>query len=537
MPSNNPILYSESSGDDINANPNATMLEPPKVGALTGFGEAFETTAVNSVKAAWQFGREVGERSLLGNEAFEAAGGVERVAPPPKMDKIDPLTTGVAAQVLAPLAFDIPASIATLGGATLLASSRERLTEYQTLREKGVDPQTAQTAANIKGVETMATFGITRIPFATAISKIGTPALRWGAKAAVGAATQFGMDFAGSETRAQILAAHGYDKAAEQLRHWDAMRIASDAVGGVMLGLTTRAPVDSEIQLSARALSEADQLQHESGPGLPTTPEMSGATTEATLKAANDLQNGQPANVGDVDDLFNGHFLMYQEKNIAEAQGYLKEHETVISHYDKQIGQVQKQIEKARSEGMDDIAQHLEEVELPQLQNVRRSSERLADQFRDDIARLKDPDGLTPAGRDAQPFLAAHAEEAADIKAKGETFALRDESSTPAAMAQQTEAPADVAAEAKQMLSDYRNPMQQAAAPAEKAPGEAAAPPAPKLTPEEQEMVDMHHELRALADVTGDAQLHADLDNAMRLHEAQHMEANKFNVAALCAIG
>ncbi|MFW3388510.1 UNVERIFIED_CONTAM: hypothetical protein RF648_21215, partial [Kocuria sp. CPCC 205274] len=83
--------------------------------------------------------------------------------------------------------------------------------------------------------------------------------------------------------------------------------------------------------------------------------------------------------------------------------------------------------------------------------------------------------------------------------------------------------------------TNYRNPVQEAAA----ATGEPAAaqPKAPKLTPEQQELVNMHYELRQLADATGDAELHAELDEAMAAHAAEHAEAAKYNVAALCAIG
>lgn len=537
----NPLVYDDQEEQNILSTQGAQPLAPPELGQMAGFGAAVVTTATNTAKAAWAAGREQVERAVLGDKTYEALGGEEDIAKRagydlPKMEKIDPLTTGTAAQILAPLAVDIPASIFSLGGAAVLAGTRERAMNYQELRDQGVDRKTAQQAADLKGLETAGTFAMTRIPFSKAISSIGSTALRWGAKAGVGAATQFATDFAGSETRAAILAAHGYDKQAEQLRHWDGMRIAADAVGGVMLGLTTHAPVDDATRAASWWIKDADHLQTESAPGIPTTPEASGATADATIKAVNDINGGQPVNVGEVGELFDHHFLMYQETNIKRAETNVAAYDGMVTHWETEIGKVQKSIDAAKRDGMDDIADHLENVELPRLQANRAAMERTADQFRDDVARLRDPEGMTPFGRDMQERINEHAEESADIQAKAETFGGRVDPTTPAAMASTEPKPVDISAESKQMVNDYRNPVREAIEAAPPVEGEPAAA-APKLTAEQQQLVDMHHELRQLADATGDADLHAELDAAMNAHYAEHMEANKFNVAALCAIG
>lgn len=531
MPTINPLLYSDTTENDVLAAPGAKPVGPPKVGLMTGYGAAVATTVKNSAAAVWATGKEAVERAVTG-QAYDKL--TER-APDlnmPKMEKINPLTTGAAAQILAPLTVDIPATILSLGAGAGIAGARERMTSYGELRDQGVDAQTARGVALEKGAETVGTFALTSIPFAGAIGKLSTPALRWGAKAAVGVGVQTGMDAIGGETRAQILDAHGYTKQAEQMRHWDAMRIASDVIGGSMLGLTTRATV-SDAENSARWwIQGADNLQHESGPGIPTTPEASGVTTEATIKAVNDINAGQPVNVSEVAGIHDAEFLARNAADIKDAETYIKQHDTIVKNYDKQITGVQRDIEKARADGMHDIADHLENEELPRLQAIKQSSERLADQWRDDLERLKNPEAPTPAETLARPSLDAHAEDLTAIRQKAEEFRTPADNTTPAAIADKGETPKrDVVTEARQMVNDYRNPIQ-AATKAE--PGAAAAP---KLTPEQQELVNMHGELRALADATGDTDLHAELDAAMAAHQAAHAEANKFNIAALCAIG
>ncbi|WP_225760225.1 hypothetical protein [Leclercia sp. Marseille-Q4284] len=530
MPTINPLLYSDTSEDEVLSMPGAQAVAPPKVGAMAGFGAAVATTASNTAAAVWATGKEAVERATTG-QAYDKL--TER-APDlnmPKMEKIDPLTTGTAAQILAPLAVDIPLTVLSLGAGAAAAGARERLITYGDLREQGVDGATARTLANEKGAEIAGTFAITRVPFAKALGSISSPVLRIGAKAATGAATMTGIDYLGGETRGAILEAHGYTKQAEQMRHWDAMRFASDVIGGSLLGVTTRAHVDEPAQLSARWWQQADSLQHETAPGIPTTPEAAGATADATAKAVNDITAGNPVDVADIPELFDAHFLAKTEADIKETKGYIAEHEKVIANYDKQISQAQKSIEKARAKGHDDVAEYWEQ-ELPRLQAIKQSSERIADQHREDLARLENPEAKTPAQQLAEPHLTAHAEDMAAITAKAEEFKTPPADTTPAAMADKGEAPKrDVAAEAKEMLTNYRNPVQEAAT------GEAKAAPAPKLSPEQQELVNMHAELRQLADATGDTDLHAELDEAMAAHQAAHAESAKYNVAALCAIG
>lgn len=537
MPSINPLLYSDTSEDEVLAAPGAQPLAPPKLGLMAGFGSAVATTAENSAKAVWSGAQEIVERSLIGGNAYDK---LQERAPAlnmPKMEKIDPLTTGTAAQILAPLAVDIPLSIFSLGAGATVAGARERATTYQDLTESGVDPKTAMQTANIKGAETVATFGITRIPFAEAIGKIASPALRWGAKAAVGAGVQTGMDFLGGETRGAILAANGYTQQAEQMRHWDAMRFGADVIGGSLLGLTTRAHVDEPTQLAARWWQQADQLQHESGPGISATPAAAGATTDATVKAVNDINAGQPVNVSDVPGIFDAEFLAKNAADIKDAKAFIADHEKIIAHYDKELTGTLADIKKARDAGHEDIAQHLEENELPRLQAIKQSSERIADQWRDDLARLENPEAPSHAQQLAEPTMTAHAQDMADIRSKAEDFATPPPETTPAAMADKGSNPrGDVVTEAREMVRNYRNPVQEATDAARV--GEEVAPATKvKLTPQQQELVNMHYELRQLADATGDVDLHAELDEAMAAHAAAHAEANKFNVAALCAIG
>lgn len=532
MPTINPLLYSDTSENDVLAAPGAAPVTPPKLGLMAGYGAAVATTARNSAAAVWATGKEAVERAITG-QAYDKL--TER-APElnmPKMEKIDPLTTGAAAQILAPLTVDLPLAVMSLGAGAGVAGARERMTQYGELRAQGVDPQTARGVALEKGVETVGTFALTSIPFAGAIGKLSTPALRWGAKAAVGVGVQTGLDAIGGETRAQILDANGYTKQAEQMRHWDAMRVASDVIGGSMLGLTTRATV-SDAENSARWwIQNADNLQHESGPGIPTTPEASGVTTEATIKAVNDINAGQPVNVSEVKGLHDAEFLAQNAADIKDAETFIKQHDTVVKNYDKQIKTTERSLEKARRDGMDDIADHLENEELPRLRSIQERSARLADQWRDDLERLKNPEAPSQAETLARPSLDAHAEDLTAIRQKAEDFRTPPTDTTPAAMADKGETPKrDTVTEARTMVNDYRNPVQAATAKAE--PG---AGPAPKLTPEQQELVNMHHELRQLADATGDAELHAELDDAMAAHAAAHAESNKYNVAALCAIG
>ena len=536
MPTINPLLYSDTTENEILSAPGAKPVAPPPPGLMEGFGSAVATTAKNTASAVWSAGQEAVERAVTGQayeKLTERAPGLNM----PKMEKIDPLTTGTAAQILAPLVVDIPLTVLSLGAGAGAAAARERATTFQDLTESGVDANTARMTANEKGLETAAAFSISRVPFSQAIGRIASPVLRAGAKVGVGAGVVTGMDFLGGESRAAILEAHGYTKQAEQMRHWDGMRFASDVIGGSLLGLTTRAHVDEPTQLAARYAQQADQLQHESGPGIPTTPEATGATADAVTKAVNDINSGQPVHVADVPKIFDAEFLAKNEADLKEARGFVADHEKQVAHYSKQVEDTQALIKKARDDGHEDIAQHLEAEELPRLQAIKQSSERLADQWRDDVSRLENPEAPSHAQQLAEPSMTAHAEDMAAIRSRVDEYTKPVDTTTPAQMADAgTAARRDVVTEAREMLQSYRNPVQEAAAGAE--PGAAPkAAPQPKLSPEQKQLVDMHRELRELADASGDADLHAELSGVMDAHQLEHAEAAKFNIAALCAIG
>jgi hypothetical protein len=539
MPAINPLFYDDQTEQQALSTPGAKVIEPPKVGAMAGLFNATGIEAGNIAVTAWNAAKETAAAQFTGQEDLLKSVGADEILKPTRQREIDPETTGTAAKIIAPIAGDMM-KLAFGPVAPFIAGEEKRQQTKKKLLDQGIDESTASTVANEQGIETGLLFGLNRIPFSGRLAAISSRALRWTAKGAIGAGVMTGIDAIGGETRATVLEANGYTKQAEQMRPWDGMRVASDILGGAMLGITTQAPElggklpsDDEL-LAGRAAIATDDLIHESAPGIPVDANSSAATAQATQRAMDSITNGDPVNVSDVPGIHDAHFLAKVETDTATAKAQLSNAESEIKQAQERIDGHTADLERAKSDGMDDIAEYISETQLPRWQAAKRYFEDVADRTRDDIHRLENPNGLSRAAEDVRPQLEEHTAITQEMAAKADDLATTPRDTSPAAIAQKNdvEPQRDYVTEAQQMISATKSPIAQALeAPT---PGAAAAP---KLTPSQQELVNHVNDLRKTADANGDTELHGVLDNIMNNHAVEHAEAGKFSVAALCSIG
>lgn len=530
MPSINPLLYDDNSEAESLDPQQMRVVQPPRMGTVEQTFEAFGTAAGNKTVAVWNNIKETAVAQVRSSMPWLPA---EEAEPewlkPTPIRELDPQITSKAAQTVGTIGADVLTMGLGIPFAAYMASSETAQETHQQLTKQGVDESTATAVATEKGIETAAGWALNAVPGAKLLGKfIPNKWALLGAKAVVGGTTVTAMDAAGGETRAQILEQHGFQKQADQMRHWDSWRAVGDFVGGSMLALggeVRRSPeIPDDLVTASQHIGEVDHLVNESAPGIPATPAASAATSEATLKAINDIENGRTVSVDDVPNIADAEFIGPAPRELTEARKSVQLYESALTELRANRDEAAGFIERARRDGYHEEADHFAENVLPGRNEIVNQYETLLDHAKDELHALENPNALHRATEEIRPQLEEHAQ------AKAEMFDTADayRGKTEEAQSVPKAPPPDVLTEAREMLATARNPVQEAV--------EGGAKP-PKLTPAQQELVDHHYALRQLADETGDADLHAELDEAMNAHQREHMEAGQYNVAALCAIG
>lgn len=201
--------------------------------------------------------------------------------------KPDPMTTGVAGQVLFSLA-DIGTTAFVGGvlggpaGAAAVAGSTEGEAYRQELLSKGVNPEAAAAAGALRA----ATTGVGVAVPLTLPARGVVPNLVYGATVS---GAQGVIDRAGA---AEILRQSNKPEMADQMQALDMTAILTDAVlgaafSGVAAGLSVRAQRRGEID-AAMAAQKAKHASTDAAPGIPATPEAAevhGRTFEEAMLA------------------------------------------------------------------------------------------------------------------------------------------------------------------------------------------------------------------------------------------------------------
>lgn len=565
MPYDNPLLYDDNTQAELDQTPGGKMLTMPEPSFFDNSIESvwdegvanYAITVWNNVKehVAKQY-----ETPDLYRKEMHQSGADDQPEWGKKLDAAvygwaskptafvhpDPYLTGTGAKILgevAHVAVPILLNRYTGIGGSLLIGEYDRQELYQQLTEKGVDPITARQVSEEKGGESAMLFGLTSLPMPGIVNALASPVIRAVAKTGIGAGFMTGTDYLGGATRAQILDAHGYKQQAEQMRHWDWGRALGDIASGGLLGVLSGPGLSAEAKallkddhyIAAQQVRHDDEVLHEIAPGIPTDARASAASADASGRAANAIRDGVPVDVSDVPDLFDSHFLTYQRKNLEEAEEALRGHEGVVKHYDEQINTVKNDIEKARRDGMDDIAEHLEREELPKLQRVRDDAEQLAENWRQEIDQHHD----TARAREE---MRQHFEDRQHLDDGAESQRrFADEAPTPASRQAEAATARNFAKEAQKVIEEARKGnaadwQASAAGEALNAPRGKYVPPE-MTTPEEAEILTRLTDLRTRAEAIGDDKSASALKDIIEQHGKDKNEAEAHMLAALCSIG
>jgi len=314
--------------------------------------------------------------------------------------RLDPRTHGIAAQVVNGLATMVPEAITSgpLGVGVLsgISDTAEQIQEGKPLA-------TASEFGAITGLSNA--IGVAA-PAALPVSQaLKIPALAQ--RATTGAAINVALGIPERYTKHQILAEAGYPEQAEQWRWNDTTAMAIDAaLGGGFGALAHLQAKPSEIDAALTA-NEARSIDSKA-PGLPATPEVANAHTEAFYKAMESVLNDEtvsatlpmsespafsPELIATAGNRMNRGDRQALEQQKADIEYKLSrfEEESALSGYTKQdfIEQARAEQPRAPARKIADIA---EKMALESKQNDRTDLQTILDTIsqklsRDDEAR------------------------------------------------------------------------------------------------------------------------------------------------------
>lgn len=215
----------------------------------------------------------------------------------------DPATTGLAGQVLNPLADVLPrAAVGAVAGgpigSALLAGVPEYTTSKTLAESEGIDSSTAST----KGIIDSTVMGVGAILPAARIFRGVVPDLA----AAVGA--NVGLGVAGRGATSLLLEENGYTTQAAQYHAFDATAMAIDGVLGLgffgLARLGSRGAVVTPEQLDAALVQNYVNTADMSGPGVPVDPASQNMHQSSLTQALDQINNNQPVQIsGDMENV------------------------------------------------------------------------------------------------------------------------------------------------------------------------------------------------------------------------------------------